>query len=236
MGGRWRASLRAGVAGALAGAAAAVAAEAAEPMRVMALGDSLTLGSGSTHRGGYRAEFWQRLRSEGYEIDMVGGKADGPDTIDDRHQGYPGSRLFELSAVAVEKVRHYQPDVVLLLAGSDECGAPDFSARSFAANLEVLIDRVQSAKRGVRLLVSTLPPNRFGRNQERKLQANELLKRVVRERAGRGEPVRLVDSFSALDPDRDMLDAHHPNDAGYEKIGDAFADALLALLGRDVTG
>jgi hypothetical protein len=42
--------------------------------------------------------------------------------------------------------------------------------------------------------------------------------------------VHLVDVFDVVDPVRDMLDANRPNDAGYEKIGDAFADAVLAVL------
>jgi len=216
---------------ALAAAAGGPVAARAEALKVMALGDSLTVGAGSSQGAGYRAVFWTRMRDAGVEVDMVGGKADGPDTFDNRHQGYANIPLHQLSASVHERLRTYQPDVVLLLTGSDEAHADGFSPHAFAANLGVLIDRVFTAKRDVKLLISTLPPARFGRNQGTKRALNELLRRTVRDHAERGQAVSLVDSFTALDPARDVADADRPNDTGYERIGEAFADALLAALG-----
>ena len=66
-----------------------------------------------------------------------------------------------------------------------------------------------------------------------KRAVNELLRRTVKERSSRGQAVYLVDAFAAIDPQREMADAAHPNDAGYERIGAAFADVLLPLLGVD---
>ena len=200
-------------------------------VKVMALGDSLTVGVGSTRGGGYRAPFWERMRDAGVEVDMVGGKIDGPETFDNRHQGYAQMPLHELSAGVFDKVRTFEPDYVLLLAGSDEVGTSHFSPHAFAANLDVMIDRIFTARSGVKLLIGTLPPARYGKNQGAKRAVNELLRRTVRERAARGQAVYLVDAFAAMDPQREMADASHPNDAGYERIGEAFADILLPLLG-----
>ena len=205
----------------------------AAALKVLALGDSITVGVGSSHHGGYRATFWTRMRDAGFEIDMVGGKSDGADTFDNAHQGEAQLPLNDLSAGVHEKLRTYQPDVVLLLTGSDEARSDHFSPHAFAANLGVLIDRVFTAKHDVKLLISTIPPARFGRNQGTKRALNELVRRTVRERAERGEAVFLVDSFATMDPTRDMADTDHPNDAGYERIGEAFADALLAALGAE---
>jgi len=205
----------------------------AAALRVMALGDSLTAGAGSTHRAGYRLGFWERLQEEGWEVDMVGGKADGPETLDNRHQGYAPGALHDLSALAYDKVRAYEPDVVLVLAGTDEWKDQRFSPPSFAVNLGVLVDRILSARPTARVFVSTLPPPRFGKGEDAKREINRLLRREVRERAGRGQAVFLVDAFEVVDPARDMIDANRPNDAGYQKIGEAFADAVLAVLGQD---
>ena len=210
---------------------AAAAAETAAPVKVMALGDSLTVGVGSTRGGGYRAPFWERMRDAGIEVDMVGGKIDGPETFDNRHQGYAQMPLHELSAGVFDKVRSFEPDYVLLLAGGDEVGASHFSPHAFAANLDVMIDRIFTAKSEVKLLIGTLPPAKYGRNQGAKRAVNELLRRTVRERAARGQAVYLADAFAAIDPQREMADASHPNDAGYERIGEAFAAVLLPLLG-----
>jgi lysophospholipase L1-like esterase len=210
---------------------AAADANPSVPVKVMALGDSLTVGVGSTRGGGYRAPFWERMRDAGIEIDMVGGKIDGPETFDNRHQGYAQMPLHELSAGVFDKVRTFEPDFVLLLAGSDEVGTSHFSPHAFAANLDVMIDRIFTAKRGVKLLIGTLPPAKHGKNQGAKRAVNELLRRTVRERAARGQTVYLVDAFATMDPQREMADASHPNDAGYERIGEAFAETLLPLLG-----
>lgn len=204
---------------------------AAAALRVMALGDSLTTGAGSSHAGGYRLTFWTRLQEEGLEVDMVGGKADGPETFDNRHQGYSPGTLHEISASVYDKVRDYAPDVVLVLAGTDEWRDDRFSPPSFAVNLGVLIDRILTARAGAQIFVATIPPPKFGRNEQEKRQLNKLIRREVRERGARGQAVHLVDVFDVLDPVRDMLDGNRPNDAGYEKIGDAFADAVLALQG-----
>lgn len=216
---------------ALAAVAGGPLAARAEALKVMALGDSITVGVGSSQGAGYRASFWTRMRDAGVEVDMVGGKVDGPDTFDNRHQGYANITLHELSAGVHEKLRTYRPDVVLLLTGSDEVHADHFSAHAFAANLGVLVDRVFNAQHDVKLLISTIPPSRFGRNQGAKRALNELVRRTVREHSGRGQAVYLVDSFAVLDPARDMADADRPNDVGYERVGEAFADALLAALG-----
>jgi len=223
---RW--TLGAVLAALAAGGAAAPA--AAAPLRVMALGDSLTAGAGSSHGGGYRLTLWTRLHEEGLEVDMVGGKADGPETVDNRHQGYSPGTLHEISAGVHDKVRDYEPDVVLVLAGTDEWRDDRFSPPSFAVNLGVLIDRILTARPGAQIFVATIPPPKFGRNEQEKRQLNKLIRREVHERGERGQAVYLVDAFDVVDPVRDMLDGNRPNDAGYEKIGDAFADAVLAVL------
>lgn len=210
-------------------AGAAPAAEA--PLRVMAFGDSLTAGAGSSHGAGYRLTLWNRLHEEGLDVDMVGGKADGPETLDNRHQGYSPGSLHEISAGVHDKMRDYEPDVVLVLAGTDEWRDDRFSPPSFAVNLGVLIDRMLTARPKAKIFVATIPPPKFGRNEQGKRQLNKLIRREVKDRRTRGQEVYLVDLFEVLDPVRDMLDGNRPNDAGYEKIGDAFADAVLAAIG-----
>jgi len=221
------------LAGAIAFAGAAPGPARAEPLKVMAIGDSLTIGTGSSHGGGYRAPFWERMRDAGIEVDMVGGKVGGPETFDNRHQGYPQMPLHELSAGIFDKLRSYEPDVVLLLQGADETREDSFSPHAFQANLEVMIDRIFTARPRARLLIGTLPPTKFGRGQGGRRAVNEIFRRAVRERAGRGQAITLVDLFPMIDPQREMADSSHPNDAGYERIGEAFADALLTLLGAE---
>jgi lysophospholipase L1-like esterase len=221
------------VASAIAFAVLAHGSAGAEPLKVMAIGDSITVGTGSSHGGGYRAAFWERMRDAGVEVDMVGGKVGGPETFDNRHQGYTQMPLHELSAGIHDKLRTFEPDVVLLLQGTDETREASFSPHAFAANLNVMIDRIFTARPGARLLIGTLPPTKFGRSEGARRAVNELLRRTVRERAERGQAVLIVDVYAMLDSAREMSDANHPNDAGYERIGEAFANALLGALGAE---
>ena len=206
----------------------------AAALKVLALGDSITVGVGSSHHGGYRATFWTRMRDAGFEIDMVGGKNDGADTFDNAPPGRGPARPSPTSARACTRSCAATSRTSCCCSrAATRHTTTHFSAHAFAANLGVLIDRVFTAKRDVKLLISTIPPARFGRNQGTKRALNELVRRTVRERAERGQAVYLVDSFATLDPTRDMADTDHPNDAGYERIGEAFADALLAALGAE---
>lgn len=222
--------------GALALGLALAAPPAAPAVRVMAFGDSLTRGFGSTHGAGWRLAFWQRMREEGHPVDMVGSKSDGPETLDARHEAYDDTPLHDVSAGIPEKIRRYQPDFVLVLAGADESRGEGFSPRAFTVNLDVLLDRIRSARAETQIVIATLPPTRFGRDPNAKLRLNELIRRSVREHAGRGEPVSLVELSEVIDPSREMTATHHPNDAGYQKIGESFADHVLGLLGEDTEG
>lgn len=208
----------------------------AKPLRVMAMGDSITVGVGSTHKAGYRLTFWNRMQEAGVPVNMVGGKAAGPENFDSRHQGYSGLTVYELSGAVPEKMSRYQPDVVLLEIGSNDAMGSTFSPLAFEVNFSILVDRILASKPDAKLLVSTLPPNKYGHDEGPKRRLNAFLKDYVEKRRAKGDEVALVDAYAILDSRRDMVDKLHPNDAGYEKLGDAFADALLSMLGDDLAG
>src|SRR5262245_48740268 len=73
----------------------AAATPAAEPpggpkVTIMAFGDSLTKGTGSTHGAGYRLEFLHRMSAAGVDVDMLGSYHSGPNDIDRDHEGHQG--------------------------------------------------------------------------------------------------------------------------------------------------
>ena len=75
---------------------------AAVAVRVMAFGDSLTKGTGSTHGAGYRLAFYQKMREAGFEVDMLGTFHAGPKDIDRDHQGHQGQGVAKLDEVSFE--------------------------------------------------------------------------------------------------------------------------------------
>jgi lysophospholipase L1-like esterase len=213
---------------ALAAALAAAAPALADPLKIMPIGDSLTKGTGSTHGAGYRLEFLARMKAAGVEVDMVGTFHDGPQEIDRDHQGHQGQGVAKLDAVSFDELRRARPNAVILMIGTND--AKDrLVPEAFRIRYSVLLDRIL-AESHVKLVVATIPPSRFGRKAKLVEGVNGIIKSEVQKRADAGRSIRLVDVYTLLDNRADFVDNLHMNDAGYTKVGDAFADALLELL------
>jgi lysophospholipase L1-like esterase len=210
-----------------------LAAHAGGAVRVMPMGDSHTVGVGSSHLAGYRIAFLKAMQAGGFEVDMVGGNADGPEGFDQRHQGYRGATTYELSSATHEKMAKYQPDLVILLVGTNDAHQPGFSPLAFGIHFSVLVDRIFAANPDVKLVISTIPPQMYGKNEPASRALNDRIRLHVSKRRNQ-EQIRIVDIYNLIDDRLDMADPLHMNDAGYEKVGGAFADAALSLLRTDV--
>jgi lysophospholipase L1-like esterase len=106
----------------------------AAPLRVMALGDSITAGVGEhgidTGSGGYRAKLVRLLEARGYRVTMVGGRTDYSARIKSRnHEGWPGYVIRSFPSdpapqlygrVTREALAAAHPDVILLMAGTND--------------------------------------------------------------------------------------------------------------------
>jgi lysophospholipase L1-like esterase len=214
---------------ALAAALAAAAPAQADPLKIMAIGDSLTKGIGSTHRAGYRLEFLARMKAAGVDVDMVGSFHDGPKEIDRDHQGHQGQGVAKLDEVSFEELRRERPNAVILMIGTNDAKEKSLVPEAFRIRYSVLLDRIL-AESHVKLVAATIPPTRFGRKAKLINGINGIIKSEVEKRASAGKAVRLVDVYSLIEGRADFVDNLHMNDAAYAKVGDAFADALLELL------
>ncbi len=106
----------------------------AQPIRIMALGDSITAGVGKNGvdlgTGGYRAELVRLLESQGFDFTMIGSRSDYSARLTERgHEGWPGyvirsypsAPAHQLSgALTREALEAYEPDVILLMAGTND--------------------------------------------------------------------------------------------------------------------
>lgn len=207
----------------------AAAPAAAASLRVMAVGDSLTMGLGSTHQAGYRLAFLERMRGEGYEVDMLGRYHHGPEGMDRDHEGYQGHGVAKLDEVSFQAIRRGHPDAILLLVGTNDARPSVFQPDAFRIRYSVLLDRFLAESK-VRLVVSTIPPSRYGKKDQAKLAVNKLIREEVEKQRARGKRIALIDAYAMVDDRQDFADLLHLNDAAYAKLGEAFADALLGLL------
>ena len=139
-------------------------------LRIMPLGDSLT--DGLTIPGGYRVELWRQIAAVGDYTDhfVSGSLENGPgDLPERRHEGHSGLRIDQIQEHAAKWVSSAQPDVVLLMIGTNDVlqaydlpGAKDRLAR--------LVDTILAAAPGVRLLLATLPPDEAAERRDARIQ------------------------------------------------------------------
>lgn len=199
-------------------------------MRVMCVGASITMGA--EINGGYRLLLEKMLEGAGIPIQFVGRLDSNSEGMSSPyHEGYSGFRIEQVEEGVVgtsrpiaEGVRELQPDVVLILCGTNDV-RQNYALNSAPQRLDHLIGVIQDAAPQVRVMVSSLPPDQHCDDAVRRLNAG--FAQVVAMRSDRGEKVDFVDNYAALNVNTDMLpDLTHPNGVGYLKIARGWFQAL----------
>ena len=232
--------LTATVLAALLAACAAPPARAAEPTRIMPLGDSITHGilHDDVGEGGYRIGLEDALVAGGYAFDFVGSRQNGPAELADRqHQGHPGARISDLDREAPPEVTVHRPNVVLLLIGTNDMVVNDTvndPPSEAPQRLGKLVDKIIAASPGAAVLVASPPPLVDAAADARAAAYTAAIPGVVREKVGQGKRVAFVDLRAAMTT-ADIGDSFaHPSPAGYAKIAVAgtVCEQAVAVAGR----
>lgn len=198
-----------------------------EPLRIMPLGASSTVGTGSPATAGYRGPLQELLAEDGLTVDMVGSQQDGPSSVPDRdHEGRGGWTLAQMIPYAAGWVAQAHPDVVLLHAGTNDLiqGA---SARITAQRLDAVLDAIEEVSDAhvvVAGVWAPLPDRRAAR-----AEFAERAAAVVREHHEQGQHVTYVDTATLLTRD-EFADGLHPNAAGYRRIARTWEEQILAAV------
>jgi lysophospholipase L1-like esterase len=250
--------------GCVAGAAAgAVDAAGRRPVRILPLGDSITIGMHGTGadwrankslRGGYRARLEERLTAAGARFTTVGSS----DAIDPReqlgcraHEGHGGwcltggrGRCWADRHVAGGDagiashlegwLAAHEPDVVLLHIGTNDLGSGR-SVAQLAADHAAFVEELFRLRPGIALFVSRL---HLAGRPDVNVDLAARLRATVEASAARGRRAVFVDTYAgAVEPlTGDDAGGKHPSLATYEVMGDRWADALLAGVPELVTG
>lgn len=152
-----------------------------KPIKIMAIGDSITDGYGVT--GSYRKYLYNELTKKGYDIDMVGSKGndmkiDFSDaetgesfSYDDDNTGYSGYTIKEYpgrngileTLKSTNCLENCKPDIVILQIGTNNI-IDNYDANKTHSDLEELIDYILgNISENSTLFVTTIPdvdPNR----------------------------------------------------------------------------
>ncbi len=216
--------------------------------------DGLNPGNG-TAGGSYRARLYDRIISEIGEIpDFVGYRSssfsDGDVIIDHDHEGYGGYRIdqiadippfalfvnpFPFELTIEDRLKAYKPAVVLLMIGTNDISQdfnlfPQNGEPGIVGRYEELIERIFSTLPNVHILVASVPPRNPGIQYEQTIQFNTQLEDLVNSQLALGRNIGFVDAFTPLLPwVSGDFSGVHPDKNGYDKIADAFFEALAPI-------
>lgn len=255
-------ALGAGVAGLLAIAARAGDAPApapATPWRIMAVGDSITVGYTDNPNWsvpfefGYRAELFRGLTNRGYRVQFVGGS---PEPFDGRYKVPLNVPKFDLRRLGQDHCRGYggwgtkkilanigawlktdEPDIVLLMAGINDIHKRSTEEPSAAAaNLSNIVQAVLDHNPRTYVIVAQITP--YSAHTEAIVRYNDYIRtRLVPFFVARGHRVSTVDQYAnfgaagsrTVDATLYANGNNHPNAVGYARMAQTWLAGITAL-------
>lgn len=223
-------------------------------IKLLPLGDSLTEGTANC-AGGYRGVLRERLLQAGCMTDFVGSRtANSAGLADPEHEGHPGFRIDWLrtgrrteqscAVPLAATLRRFQPDVILLLAGTNNLYVD--SAAAASSEMRLLLDVIFGHAPGVTLILGGLTPILPGRKpwgcvvpddvSGRVEDYNERLCRLVRAFRGWGYRIGYADHHRCVSGAHDLLaDGVHPSAEVMVRMADVWMQQLdvLSSLGSE---
>lgn len=183
-----------------------------DALRVLPLGDSITLGTGGPTRSSYRMELADRLLRGGMQINYVGSQNSGTGG-DTEHEGHGGWDIDELSEQLDGWLAEARPDIVLVHAGTNNITKGD-SGYDTAEKLSAMIDQIRAARPEAYIFVAQIISSRLPRELAEDRTYNRLIPGVV---AAKNDPLISVVNQSTVGG-IDLHDLRHPNKFGYSKM------------------
>ncbi|HEX8344878.1 MAG TPA: ricin-type beta-trefoil lectin domain protein [Actinoplanes sp.] len=216
--------------------AAGPALSAAAPLRIMALGDSITAAPGC-----WRALLWQRLRNSGYtNMDFVGTQpASGCGfTYDGEHEGHSG---YLVTNVANQNLlpgwlSSTRPDIVLMHFATNDVWN-NIAPSTITAAWSKLVDQMRASNPNMKIIVAKiLPMNPTGCSDcpQRVINLNNTVQGWANGKTTSASPITVVDQWSGFSTSSDTGDGVHPNSAGFQKMADRWYPAVAAALSGTV--
>ncbi|KAK2754571.1 hypothetical protein FQN54_006972 [Arachnomyces sp. PD_36] len=204
----------------------------AEPVKIMALGDSIT---GSP--GCWRALLWQQLQDAGItNTDFVGslaGQGCGF-TYDGENEGHGG---FLATNIASENqlpawLEGAQPDIVMMHLGTNDVWS-NLGADAIIDAFTTLVDQMRENNPAMTILVAQIipmSPDGCTTCGEGVTELNDAVAKWAPTLSTAESNITVVDCFTGFDTKTDTGDGVHPNDAGNEKLADSWYKPLAAAI------
>ncbi|MCL6592301.1 MAG: SGNH/GDSL hydrolase family protein [Firmicutes bacterium] len=190
----------------------------------MPLGDSITYGSNIA--GAYRIKLWTDIRNAGKNVDFVGSQNNGPSSLGDKdNEGHSGWRIDQIDSSINGWMDTYKPRIVLLHIGTNDI-LQNYNVSSAPTRLSALIDKIcAKLPAGGKLYVAQIIPLSNSSQNQNVINFNNQIPSIVQSKVSAGKPVYVVNMYSALTT-ADLQDGVHPNQTGYDKMGDVWFNAI----------
>ncbi|WP_405820030.1 GDSL-type esterase/lipase family protein [Streptomyces sp. NBC_01390] len=211
-------------------------------LRLMPVGDSMTIGSAGEHTWRYR--LWQHLRETyGGPFRIVGPRealydkaTDTADSYEYADPDFPRAHLAgwgegwqHMTPLIADAVRAHKPDVLLVSLGLIDLGFYT-DADQTAENARLFV--AEARRSNPRIAIALLPviPNVRAQTDPpfaaQVTRFNELLAKTAADLDEPRSPLLLTSPPPSYDINHDTYDGTHPNANGEHKIAGAFADSL----------
>ena len=212
-------------------------------VKVMPLGDSITLGKNGMV-GGYRKVLYEWLIANGYTITYVGkqnipGNPKYPAACLDGsipyHEGYGSIRTdMILTGGTVERqiapplattLEHFKPDVVLLMIGTNDV-LQSWQLDTLEDRLGKIVDAIYASNPKTILLVASIAPLggwTHAAHETRATAYNAAVPGIVAKQQALGHQIGFVDVHQAMSFKGALgADMVHPSDLGYDNMEQAW--------------
>lgn len=221
--------LLAGMAGLLAGLLHG-GISAGPPVRLMAVGDSIT--AGADFFPSYRPLLSEKLHAAGYAVKFVGTQASPSPAGPLLHEGYGGKNTEVLADTVPEHFRAHPADIVLLHSGHNH-SVEEKPVPGIVAATERLITAFRAINPRVTVLLAQVIPAGKLPKYSYIPELNTALAALAVQLDRPDQRVICVDQATGFDWRTDTVADHvHPNAQGAEKIAERWFAALQPLLER----
>lgn len=207
---------------------------AAQTVRIMPLGNSLTAGmtdAGSDPIGGYRDNLYDLLITEGVDFDFVGNQTDGSG-FDADHEGHPGWPVDSINVYLDNWLAGHNPDIVLFMGGTNDV----FEQRSLTEivdNIETTLDKIYNYDPATKIVMSSIIPRRDALN-DYTIEVNDELMNLYYEKLDAGYKIYYAGHFEMFTANPTWADDYmypmdliHPSNAGYEVMARMYFNMVM---------
>nr|UMZ45332.1 hypothetical protein [Paramyrothecium sp.] len=196
-------------------------------LRILPVGDSITVGWGSERLGGHGNGYRGHLKDNlsGNKVVFAGTESSGTMVNGSYVKAAWSGKTIKYISDNVDPALEQRPNIILLHAGTNDMNSNSGTStegndpRAAADRLGKLIDKMTEACPDATILVAKIIGTCIEDREARTGLFQELIPGVVKSRRDAGHHVIAAD-FSKFSMKDHMLDCVHPNNAGYNVMGD----------------